>query len=157
MVVVPVALMALVLLNPFRSGGSETAVPDLRPTAPVTAAPVERTDKPARAERTTSAGSSAPSATPVTTPARSAPTTTTTTPVPTTPSASTTPTTVTASKAPTTPAPTVVPSTSPADVVYQNCAEVRAAGKAPLHRGDPGYSSALDRNGDGVACERGNS
>jgi hypothetical protein len=42
-------------------------------------------------------------------------------------------------------------------VVYRNCAEVRAAGKAPLHRSDPGYSPALDRNGDGVACERGNS
>jgi hypothetical protein len=42
-------------------------------------------------------------------------------------------------------------------VVYKNCAEVRAAGKAPLYRGDPGYTEALDRNGDGVACERGSS
>ncbi|MER7250479.1 excalibur calcium-binding domain-containing protein [Kribbella sp. NPDC000426] len=42
-------------------------------------------------------------------------------------------------------------------MAYKNCAEVRAAGKAPLHRGDPGYSPALDRNGDGVACDRGNS
>jgi hypothetical protein len=40
---------------------------------------------------------------------------------------------------------------------YRNCAEVRAAGKAPLHRGDPGYSRKLDKNGDGVACEHGNS
>ncbi|UXX97613.1 excalibur calcium-binding domain-containing protein [Streptomyces sp. AD2-2] len=23
----------------------------------------------------------------------------------------------------------------------------------PLHRGDPGYDSHLDRDGDGVACE----
>jgi hypothetical protein len=38
-------------------------------------------------------------------------------------------------------------------VSYANCDAVRAAGKAPLHRGDPGYSSALDRDGDGVACE----
>ncbi|WP_241994861.1 excalibur calcium-binding domain-containing protein [Kribbella sp. VKM Ac-2568] len=45
---------------------------------------------------------------------------------------------------------------SPA-VTYASCAEVRAAGKAPLHRGDPGYSRELDRNGDGVACDRGNS
>lgn len=38
-------------------------------------------------------------------------------------------------------------------VSYPNCDAVRAAGKAPLHRGDPGYSSSLDRDGDGVACE----
>jgi hypothetical protein len=30
---------------------------------------------------------------------------------------------------------------------------VRAAGAAPLYRGQPGYSSKLDRDGDGVACE----
>ncbi len=40
------------------------------------------------------------------------------------------------------------------DVSYRNCAEVRAAGAAPLYRGSPGYSSKLDRDGDGVACER---
>lgn len=38
-------------------------------------------------------------------------------------------------------------------VSYRSCAEARAAGAAPLHRGDPGYSSRLDRDGDGVACE----
>lgn len=38
-------------------------------------------------------------------------------------------------------------------VFYKNCTAVRAAGKAPLHRGEPGYSSHLDRDGDGVACE----
>lgn len=42
---------------------------------------------------------------------------------------------------------TVVP------VSFRNCAEVRAAGAAPLHRGDPGYRSGLDRDSDGVACE----
>ena len=36
---------------------------------------------------------------------------------------------------------------------YANCSEVRAAGAAPLYRGDPGYSSRLDRDGDGIACE----
>jgi hypothetical protein len=41
----------------------------------------------------------------------------------------------------------------PASVYYRNCTEVRAAGKAPLYRGDPGYRSGLDRDGDGVACE----
>lgn len=38
-------------------------------------------------------------------------------------------------------------------VVYANCAAVRAAGKAPLLRGQPGYAPKLDRDGDGVACE----
>jgi hypothetical protein len=36
---------------------------------------------------------------------------------------------------------------------YQNCAAVRAAGAAPIHVGDPGYSRKLDRDGDGVGCE----
>lgn len=39
------------------------------------------------------------------------------------------------------------------DVVYNNCAEVKEAGAAPLHKGEPGYSSKLDRDGDGIACE----
>ncbi|MFI5694387.1 excalibur calcium-binding domain-containing protein [Kribbella sp. NPDC051586] len=94
MVVVPTALMALVLLNPFSSTDSENSVPSLGPTAPVTHAPVVRSAKPARAERTP---------------------------------------------------------------YYRSCAEVRAAGKAPLRRGEPGYSRALDPDGDGVACERGRS
>lgn len=36
---------------------------------------------------------------------------------------------------------------------YANCAAARKAGAAPLHRGDPGYSTKLDRDGDGVACD----
>lgn len=36
---------------------------------------------------------------------------------------------------------------------YQNCAAARAAGAAPLYRGEAGYRSALDRDKDGVACE----
>lgn len=36
---------------------------------------------------------------------------------------------------------------------YANCSAVRAAGAAPIYRGDPGYSKKLDRDGDGVACE----
>lgn len=39
------------------------------------------------------------------------------------------------------------------DVYYANCSEARAAGAAPLHRGEPGYRLGLDRNKDGVACE----
>jgi hypothetical protein len=55
------------------------------------------------------------------------------------------------------PSPTPTPSETVSAVSYKSCAEVRAAGKAPLHRGDPGYSRKLDKNGDGVACDRGNS
>jgi hypothetical protein len=49
------------------------------------------------------------------------------------------------------PAPVVPPTT--AGVYYPNCSAVRAAGKAPLHSGQPGYRAGLDRDGDGVACE----
>ncbi|MET8134676.1 excalibur calcium-binding domain-containing protein [Streptomyces sp. NPDC005251] len=49
----------------------------------------------------------------------------------------------------------VAPTTSSPEVgaYYENCDAARAAGAAPLHRGDPGYRSELDRDGDGVACE----
>ena len=50
-------------------------------------------------------------------------------------------------------APTARRSTAAGVVEYPNCAAVRAAGAAPLHRGDPGYSRKLDRDGDGIACE----
>lgn len=36
---------------------------------------------------------------------------------------------------------------------FRNCAEARAAGAAPVRRGDPGYGPHLDRDGDGVGCE----
>ncbi|MGP3688999.1 excalibur calcium-binding domain-containing protein [Streptomyces sp. IBSNAI002] len=39
-------------------------------------------------------------------------------------------------------------------VSYRNCAEVKAAGADPIRRGDPGYARHLDRDGDGVGCER---
>lgn len=38
-------------------------------------------------------------------------------------------------------------------VYYGNCSEARAAGAAPIHRGEPGYASHLDRDDDGVACD----
>lgn len=37
---------------------------------------------------------------------------------------------------------------------YANCKAAKAAGAAPLYRGDPGYSEDLDRDGDGIACEK---
>ena len=36
---------------------------------------------------------------------------------------------------------------------YRNCREARAAGAAPLYRGQAGYNPRLDSDGDGVACE----
>lgn len=52
------------------------------------------------------------------------------------------------------PAPAPVAPAPPAGAVYYaNCAAVRAAGAAPIHRGDPGYASKLDRDGDGIGCE----
>jgi competence protein ComEC len=71
--------------------------------------------------------------------------------------------TVTVAKsAVTTQKPTVKPTPKPSNepnvdrghnVYYQNCTAAKAAGVAPLHEGDPGYRSALDRDHDGVACE----
>ena len=36
---------------------------------------------------------------------------------------------------------------------YDSCAQAKAAGAAPLHVGEPGYSRKFDRDDDGVACE----
>jgi hypothetical protein len=38
-------------------------------------------------------------------------------------------------------------------LTYRSCDEARAAGAAPLHLGDPGYTTRLDGDRDGVACE----
>ncbi|MET9932888.1 MULTISPECIES: excalibur calcium-binding domain-containing protein [unclassified Streptomyces] len=51
------------------------------------------------------------------------------------------------------PEPEPTQDTADENVSYANCAAVRAADAAPIHRGDPGYSSRLDRDGDGVGCE----
>ncbi|MFB8277709.1 excalibur calcium-binding domain-containing protein [Nocardia colli] len=36
---------------------------------------------------------------------------------------------------------------------YANCNAARAAGAAPIHRGEPGYRAGLDRDNDGIACD----
>jgi Flp pilus assembly pilin Flp len=36
---------------------------------------------------------------------------------------------------------------------FEDCEAVRAAGAAPIHARDPGYSLELDPDGDGVGCE----
>ncbi|MFC3739412.1 excalibur calcium-binding domain-containing protein [Paractinoplanes deccanensis] len=66
------------------------------------------------------------------------------------------PATTQAAKAPATtkPTPTRKPTTKPTTkkaVYYATCAEA----PGPLRVGDPGYRKGLDRDGDGVACERG--
>jgi len=46
------------------------------------------------------------------------------------------------------------PATEPVpDAFFKNCDAVRAAGAAPLTSEQPGYSFALDRDRDGIACE----
>jgi hypothetical protein len=55
---------------------------------------------------------------------------------------------------PTTAAPSgVTTATGGTGTPYENCDAVRAAGAAPIHQGDPGYSTDLDGDGDGSACE----
>lgn len=59
--------------------------------------------------------------------------------------------------APVAPAPAPAPAPAvkvPAAVSYANCAAVKAAGAAPIYAGTPGYGKHLDRDGDGVACEK---
>lgn len=94
-------------------------------------------------------------------PALAAPAGTTTRPASTTSRPATSSTTTTTNKPATTttkPATTTTSKAAPEteateDAYYSNCSEAKAAGAAPLHRGDPGYRKALDRDGDGVACE----
>ncbi|MGE8281445.1 MAG: excalibur calcium-binding domain-containing protein [Stenotrophomonas sp.] len=49
---------------------------------------------------------------------------------------------------------TLAPARSSAGTrAFANCAEARAAGAAPVRRGDPGYGPHLDRDNDGIGCE----
>ncbi len=43
--------------------------------------------------------------------------------------------------------------TASSGVYYSGCNAVRAAGAAPLHRGEPGYRPEMDGDNDGIACE----
>lgn len=45
------------------------------------------------------------------------------------------------------------PASNAGSPYYSNCSAARAAGAAPIRRGEPGYGSHLDRDNDGVACE----
>jgi hypothetical protein len=50
-------------------------------------------------------------------------------------------------------APVLAPLSLSESDAFASCAEARAAGAAPLRRGDPGYSLSLDGDRDGIACE----
>jgi hypothetical protein len=62
-----------------------------------------------------------------------------------------------AKPAPAVPAPAPAPAPAvqaPAAVSYPNCAAARAAGAAPIYAGSPGYGKHLDRDGDGIGCDK---
>ena len=46
------------------------------------------------------------------------------------------------------------PEPEPQKEFYANCKEAKAAGAAPMYKGDPGYRPELDRDGDGSACDK---
>ncbi|UGQ60261.1 excalibur calcium-binding domain-containing protein [Rhodococcus pyridinivorans] len=54
--------------------------------------------------------------------------------------------------APAPPAPRPAPSAPSGG--FKNCTEAWNAGAAPVHRNDPGYAPRLDRDNDGIGCER---
>jgi beta-lactam-binding protein with PASTA domain len=43
---------------------------------------------------------------------------------------------------------------APASAYYANCAAAKAAGAAPISAGQPGYRAGLDRDKDGIACDK---
>ena len=51
-------------------------------------------------------------------------------------------------------APSAAPTTTrkPTAVYYKNCGVALAEGAAPIQKGEPGYRTGLDPDGDGVAC-----
>jgi hypothetical protein len=88
-----------------------------------------------------------------TTTTTAAPTTTTIAPTTTTAAAPTTTTTAAPPPPPPTTAATQPPPPPAPSTYYANCSAARAAGAAPVYRGQPGYGSHLDRDDDGVGCE----
>ena len=46
------------------------------------------------------------------------------------------------------------PQPAPAKLHFRNCKEARAAGYSHMRRGEPGYAPHLDRDGDGIACDK---
>jgi Excalibur calcium-binding domain/PASTA domain len=53
------------------------------------------------------------------------------------------------------PAPAPLPApAAPAAAYYANCTAARAAGAAPVYAGTPGYGTHLDRDRDGIGCDK---
>ena len=50
-------------------------------------------------------------------------------------------------------APTTVVSSIASATYYPGCNAARAAGAAPIYRGQPGYREEMDGDSDGIACE----
>lgn len=61
---------------------------------------------------------------------------------------------VVSAPAPVAPAPPAPAAPAPAAVYYENCAAARAAGAAPVYAGTPGYGTHLDRDRDGIGCDK---
>ena len=106
------------------ASSTPSASPSESPTPTVTPSPVPTTEAPVQAPATEAPSAEAPAQAP-------------------------------AAEAPAQQAPAQPVQQAPArsSVYYKNCDAVRAAGAAPLHRGEPGYRPGLDSDGDGVACE----
>ena len=49
--------------------------------------------------------------------------------------------------------PIPAPSQEDSNMLYPDCKAARAAGAAPIYRGQPGYRPEMDGDGDGIACE----
>jgi hypothetical protein len=58
-----------------------------------------------------------------------------------------------APQVPVAPAP-AVPAPAPAAAPFANCTAARAAGAAPVYAGTPGYGKHLDKDGDGIGCDK---
>ncbi|WP_100522665.1 excalibur calcium-binding domain-containing protein [Mycobacteroides abscessus] len=50
-------------------------------------------------------------------------------------------------------APVPLASVAQADPPYDNCTQAHQDGAYNIKKGDPGYRTKLDRDGDGIACE----
>nr|DAR94100.1 MAG TPA: Excalibur calcium-binding domain protein [Caudoviricetes sp.] len=46
------------------------------------------------------------------------------------------------------------PQPAPSELNFSSCKEARAAGYSHMRRGEPGYAPHLDRDGDGIACDK---
>ena len=142
-----VGVVALSLFG-FVVGGADDA--GQRPVVVSDAAPTTERPTTTTVRRTTTTAPSTTTTLP--------PTTTTPPPPPTTPPTTAAPVVVPAPQpiVPQVPAPSPAPAPAPASSAsgpFANCDAARAAGAAPVYRGDPGYAPHLDRDDDGVGCE----